>query len=869
MYDVRCTTDPWVQRVTRRWGKVHHLRRRFIHWACFIVHCTLLTSCLSSRRLPDNQYLLYTQTVKGNELIEDDELLELIPQRPNKRFLQSPFTISLWIYQAFSGNYRPDSARRELEVRTARFEQESQNLINNPKALRKLNRRFSRQARHLQRYIEGGNWVMRNFGEPPVYYAAADAQSNTLKMQRYLQSKGFFRAKTGFSVDTLLDRRVRVNYLITEDLPYTYATVRYQIPDRRIDSLVGYSLANSLLKVGARYDADNLENERIRIEELLRNNGYYGFSRQYIRYEVARDSAFIDSAFVGSQPVDLTVQLANPPGQTAHPIYRIGDVQMTVARDTKQPLDTIAYNRITYLLERGLYRPRLLDTKISLRPGDLYRQNAYNATQRQLFLLNQFRFSNVNFTDTTNRRLRTVITATPLDKYDATVEGGATGLYQTQSLYPGGFGNLSLRVRNLFGGLETFETSVRFGIEAQTGFIQIDSVYSSREFGLTNSLTFPQILFPGRLRFRFNELNPRTQVSLGYTSISRPEYSRQNLRLAMTYLWQKNQAQQFTLSPADINYLRASRIASTFEEFLKQQDAQGNPIRTSFQSAFFSSINAGYTYNTNVVGQNRRANFLRVTGESGGTTLNLISNRAIERLADQTGLRYFKYLRTNIDYRHYLPVGVNSVLAFRANGGLVVGYGPDRTAPYEKRFFAGGANSVRAWLPRRLGWGAAYPQSGTQDTPLFREEEGGAFDYRFERPGDVLLEGSAELRGRLIKFGSALNLDGAAFVDVGNVWLLRRQSSSTASTNLDRGVFQPGTFLEQLAVGTGVGIRFDFSFVILRLDAAVKVYDPARRYVASDGRLVDERFILPKFSFGNLASGPNPVVLNFGIGYPF
>lgn len=854
-------------------SKVHH-SRRILHCTLFIVHCTLLTGCFSARRLPPNQYLLYAQAVKGNEAIGSDELLALLPQRPNKRFLQTPLTISLWIYQVSSGNYRPDSARRELEARTTRFDQESQNLINNPKELRKLNRRFSRQARRLQRYIEGGNWVMRNFGEPPVYYAAADARTNTLKMQRYLQSKGFFRARTAFSVDTLLDRRVRVNYLITEDLPYTYTTITYQIPDRRIDSLVGYSRANSFLKVGDRYDAANIDNERIRIEGLLRNSGYYGFSRQYINCVVASDSAYLDSAFVRTQPVDLTVEIANPPNQAAHPIYRIGDVEVTIARDPKLPLDTLTHNGIRYFLEPGLYRPRLLDTKIALRPGSLYQQTAYNTTQRQLFLLNQFRFSNVNFTDTTNRLLRTAISATPLDKFDATIEGGATGLYQSQSLYPGGFGNLSLRVRNLFGGLETFETSVRFGIEAQTGFIQIKEVYTSKEFAITNALTFPQILLPGQFRFRFNELNPRTQISLGYTSTIRPDYSRQNLRLAMTYLWQKNQAQQFTANIADINYLRSdipdTEVGNAFSDFLRQQSELGNPIQTSFRNAFFSSLNFGYTYNTNIVGQNSRANFLRVTGESGGTTLNLLPTSAIQDLSDETGLSFFKYLRTNIDYRHYLPIGVTSVLALRANGGVVFGYGPGRTAPYEKRFFAGGANSVRAWLPRRLGWGASYPQSGTTAAPLFLENsEGGAFDYRFERPGDVLLEGSAELRGRLLKLGGALNLNGAAFVDVGNVWLLGQTTTSPSNANLDRGIFRPGTFLEQLAVGTGVGIRFDFSFVILRLDAAVKVYDPARRYTTSDGREVDERFVLSKFSFGQLTSGTNPVVVNFGIGYPF
>lgn len=881
MKNVQCILGQSSLHRSPKRGKIQHfspIRRTLL----YILHCTFfilfLSSCLSSKRLPSDQYLLYAQQVRGNEAVESDELLALIPQRPNKRFLQSPFTISLWIYQAASGNYQPDSARRELERRTARFEQESQALINDPKALRQLNRRFSRDARRLQRYIEGGNWIMRNFGEPPVYYAAADARANADKMQRYLYTKGFFLARTDYSVDTLLDRRVRVNYLVTEGMPYQLTSVSYQIPDRRIDSLVGFSLVNSLLKAGDRYDADKIDNERVRLEEYLRNNGYFGFSRRFIDVQYVTDTAkaYLDTTNTRFQPVDLIVSIANPPGRSAHPVFRIGDVQMTIARDPKLPLDTISHNGITFLLEPGLYKPRLLDTKIALRPGNLYQQSDYTATQRQLFLLNQFRFSNVNFTDSTGRRLKTVITATPLDKYDATVEGGATGLYQNQSLVPGGFGNLSLRARNPFGGLETIEASVRFGIEAQTGFAD-NFVYSARELGATVALTSPQIWFPGRVRFLFNPYNPRTQISLGYTSTNRPDYNRQNFRLAMTYLWQKSQAQQFTVNIADINFLRAAEgsnaaLSTAFQSFLDQQSAQGNPIRASFRNAFFSSISFGYTYNTNIIGENRRANFLRITAESGGTTLNLLSARAVADLSDRTGLSFFKYLRTNVDYRHYLPLSRFTLLAFRINAGLLFGYGPDRTGPYERRFFAGGANSVRAWLPRRLGLGASYPNSFTTadaiTLPVFRDSlQGGAFDYRFERPGDVLLEGSAELRGRLLRFGSSFNINGALFVDAGNVWLLENRSSFTA--NASRGVFQPGSFFQQMAVGTGVGLRFDFSFVVLRLDAAVKAYDPARRYLTTDGRLVDERFILRQFSFRNLGSGPNPVVLNFGIGYPF
>jgi hypothetical protein len=698
-------------------AKKRHLNRLLLYCSLFIVHCSLITSCHSAKTLPENRYLLYAQTVKGNEAIQSDELLALLPQRPNKGFILKPFTISMWIYRGQLWKYKPDSARRELEVLTARFEQESQTLTNDPKRLRKLNRQFARKARHAQRYIEGGDWWMRNFGEPPVYYTQADAQANALKMQKYLINKGFFRAKTSFSVDTLIDERVRVSYLVDEGLPYVYTNINYQIPDRRIDSLVGYSLANSLVKVGNRYDGDKLNAERVRLEEYLRNNGYYGFSRQYITPRVARDTALalLDSAYTTTQPVDLTISIANPPGRAAHPVFRAGDVQMTIARDANVLLDTIPYNGITYLLEHDLYKPRLLDTKIALRPGSLYRQRDFNSTQRQLFLLNQFRFSNVNFTDTTGGRLKTVISATPLEKYDITGEGGATGLYQTQSLYPGGFANISLRVRNLFGGLETFETSLRFGLEAQTGFIDIDKVYTSQEFGLTNALTFPQLLIPGRLRFRFNELNPRTQISLGYTSTARPDYTRQNFRAAMTYLWQKDQARQFTVSIADANFLRSAiptdAIGESFRNFLRQQTAQGNPIETSFRNAFFSSIGFGYTYNTNIIGENRRANFLRITAESGGTTLNLLGTSGIENLERSTNLNLFKYLRLNVDYRHYLPLGRYSLMAFRGNTGVVFGYGSRGDAPYEKRFFAGGANSVRAWLPRRLGLGAAYPDS--------------------------------------------------------------------------------------------------------------------------------------------------------------
>ena len=180
--------------------------------------------------------------------------------------------------------------------------------------------------------------------------------------------------------------------------------------------------------------------------------------------------------------------------------------------------------------------------------------------------------------------------------------------------------------------------------------------------------------------------------------------------------------------------------------------------------------------------------------------------------------------------------------------------------PYERFFFAGGSNSIRAWLPRRLGPGAAVPYLSVPNNPALNAN--GQFVYRYEQPGNVLLEGSAELRGRL--FHLLADVNGAIFVDAGNVWTLSSNANQIGS------VFQFNTFIPQIAVGTGVGLRLDFSFFLIRLDGGIKVWDPARvNLKPRDGSQMDPRFILPEFSLRRLTRGPNPLVVNFGIGYPF
>ncbi|GAB3995395.1 BamA/TamA family outer membrane protein [Spirosoma daeguense] len=864
------------------------------HCSLFIIHCILLaglSSCFSSKQLRSNEYILTSQSVRGNHAISDEDLESLIPQKPNRRLLGLPITPQLWFYQIGQRRFDREAALRELEAKTNEFEQQSQALANQPNALRKLNRRYGRKLNKLRIRAEEGNWAMRNLGDPPAYFAQKDAQTNAAKMQKYLSDKGFFNARVRYKLDTLRRRQIRVSYLINENAGFYLRNIFYEVADPKVDSIVRQSLNVSKLQTGQRFDFENMTEEKIRIESLLRDQGYYAFSRQYIRATdvdtTRRGTDRFQSGDSTLRKVDVVLQIANPPGSASHPIYNIGDVEVRISPNGDAEVvgdnpamasasaryDTLKRDGIQYLLGARNMSLRLLESKILFRPNQLYSQANYRDTQRQLFLLNQFKFVNLNFIDTTNRRLRTLITASPLDKYDYTFEGGLFVLAQRQ---PGPFANVTFRARNLFGGLETFETTVRYGIEFQTGFgtDQEDNrtFYQSNEFGIITSLSFPQILFPGRGRFFFTRYNPNTQVSLSFNNTIRPDYTRSLLRATMAYNWQITQSKQFNFLIADINLINANfpntDIGAAFQKQLALETSTGSTIAQSFRRSLSSSFSFAYTYNTNVPGKNRRANFFRSAIESGGTTLNFFSNKTIEHWSDTsvTGLQFYKFLRLSVDYRHYVPIRSRTTLAFRFNTGIVYGYGPNSTAPYEKLFFAGGSNSIRGWLPRRLGPGSEMPQP-TPDYPTVpafnkRPGRGDQFAYTFEKPGDMLIEGSVELRGRLFRLGADVN--GALFIDAGNVWSIRDNPRRVGEQ------FQFDTFIPQIAVGTGVGLRIDFSFFVIRFDGGIKVWDPARKYQPKpDLSFKDERFMLPLFSFRRMSSGPNPLIINFGIGYPF
>ncbi|MBK5277950.1 MAG: BamA/TamA family outer membrane protein [Bacteroidia bacterium] len=411
-----------------------------------------------------------------------------------------------------------------------------------------------------------------------------------------------------------------------------------------------------------------------------------------------------------------------------------------------------------------------------------------------------------------------------------------------------------MKKRNLFKGLEIGEINGRFGFEGVASATDENAIYSSTEASINASLIFPRFLIPLKERtfYKYGQYNPRTKISSGYTYSDRPEYQRGITNVSGTYTWDINHKKQFSLTAVNLNIID-SDLSPKFDQQLKDLQQQGNNLINAFKRSFVSSMIFSFTWNpTNYGNQESNSHIIRTTLESGGTFLNI----GIPKILLERNLELYQYLRLSFDFRKNIILDKSRSLAYRINSGIGLPYGSSNDVlPYEKNFFAGGSNSIRAWRPRRLG-------IGSQPPPLSLDTaRNGVFDYKYEKPGEILIEGSIELRQKLFGFVSS-----AIFLDVGNVWLFRELTPPPAALTTPKWSgntkFNLSSFLSEFGVGTGFGLRFDFNFLLLRLDVGIKAWDPARQ--------AGDRFVLDNLRFYKpYSKDREPVIYNIGIGYPF
>lgn len=812
----------------------------------------LLSGCLGTKYLKADEKLLNRQYMKAPKGLSTEGMSELFVQKPNRKLLGLTGHYLVWMYYPGEKRFNDPKSRsskdafiRKKEVVERKFDRKI-NQANDPKKKSSLTFRKQKKLDALNKKIENGNLFMQ-WGEPVAVFDTAAMRMSRERINDYLFNKGYFLNKVTTN-PKIFRKLVTVVYNIEPGPHYLYDTLIYQIPDSVVLKYVKQHEDESLVKKGRSYDQAGLGSERERIDLMLKDRGYYDFSRQYIDFDV-------DTSYKTPQHrVAVMLKIANPVRRDYHKQFIVDSVAMQPDAGVQIPPSvkrfSKVYRDITFNYYSDLYSKRILAQRIFIHKDSLYSRSKTFDTQRQLANLDVFKFVNVNY-DTSGGRFIASIFTSPLDRYAWSNEAGVS---LTQG-FPGPYYSLSFKKRNLFRGLETFELTGRFGFEGVASAADRDNVYKSTEGNVNGTITFPQFLLPffGNLSYELGRYNPRTKLLAGYTYTDRPEYRRSIVTVSNTYNWENPRKTQYSFTLNNLNIIRSQKFGS-FDSLLNAlYTEQGNNLRNSFKPSFVSSMIFQVIWNPKNYGNTETNSFfVRAAAESGGTFFNFFQPEFITK----EGLEIYKYVRLSLDFRHIKVMNKHTVLAFRFNSGVGYSYGDNGTLPYEKFFFAGGSNSVRAWRPRRLGIGTYPPQLAANSN------KDGLFDYRFEKPGELLIEGSIELRKKLFGF-----VNGAVFVDAGNVWSFKETpppttASATTATWNGSTKFKPGEFYKQFGVGTGFGLRFDFTFLILRLDAGIKAYDP--------GREEGDRFVLNRFRFFKpFGTTREPVIYNVGIGYPF
>jgi outer membrane protein assembly factor BamA len=819
----------------------------------------LLSGCLGTKHLKENQQLLYKQRIKAPSNINEEELRALYSQRPNRKFLSFvPFYYLVAIYYAGEKRYDAEEfIRKKTEV-----EKTFDAKIARTSSQRRINNLQFRKQKKIDKYnsrIEKGNLFMQ-WGESIAVYDSALVNITINRFKSYLFSQGYF--ENHVSANTSAQGKfVRVNYEVEVGQPYIIDSIFYRISDSTVYSLIVQDQKNSLIRKGQRYQEENFTAERERIDLYLKDNGYYDFSRQYVDFN-------IDTTLLDDRQIAVMMTIRDPAKRGHHKQFVVDSVRFTTDAGVTNPgvnRQERTYRDVQYRYYEDDYNLKILSQRVFLAPGNLYSRTGTFETQRQLAHLDAFKFVNINYDSSGGKFLANIFTSA-LDRYEWSNE---IGVNVTEG-FPGPFYNLNFKKRNLFGGLENFELNGRIGIEGVASATEDLNVYKSTEAGINASITFPQFLWPFRnaTQIRLGKYNPKTRLAIGYNYTDRPEYRRNSTTFSNTYTWQNQRTTQYSLALFNLSLINSEIKSAEFEDVLSELESLGNyNLARSFQPSFVSSMIFSVTWNRNYGTFDRNAVFIRAQIEPGGTTLNFIDPEVISK----QGLQYFKYLRMNFDFRQVRILSNWATFAYRLNAGVAYSYGSDRSLPYEKYYFAGGSNSIRAWRPRRLGLGSVPPPR-TTDTPDKSDPTAdGLFSYRLEKPGEILFEGSVELRSKLFGF-----VGGAVFVDAGNVWLFSQQTQENPETGQREEVagnskFRMKSFYKELGIGTGFGLRFDFTFLVLRFDVGMKVYDP--------GREEGDRFVLDKVKFfrpfatahedGTYSNFREPVIYNIGIGYPF
>lgn len=764
------------------------MQNRYLKY--FIVLSLFFTiGCGNTKFLPEGE-LLYTGSCvkvkdsvikKKDRKVLEKELEAMVRPKPNKKILG--LRAKLWIY----------------------------NLAGKPKKTKGI------------RY-----WLRNKVGEAPVLFSQVDLDYSISILRNFTENRGYF--KTRVSADsTAKNKRVTAEYKVWPKRQYKIKNVKFPEDSSALGKEIALTSSRTLLKEGNPYDLEVIKLERERIDAGLKEKGYFYFNPDYILAQV-------DST-KGNYEVNIKLKIKDETPDKAKIAYKIDKIvvypNFSISKDSAiyKKEDIVQYKDFTIIDSAHTFNPRVFDRALYFKKGDYYNRKNHNLSLNRFVNLGTFNFVKNDFkvSDSLKNTLDAYYYLTLLPKKFIRLEV----LGKTNSAnYTGTEINVNWNNRNVFRGAELLTVSVFSGADFQlSGQNKGHNIY---KLGGETSLTWPRFISPFKMESS-SEFVPKTKATIKY------EYQKRTLLYALNsfntsfgYIWKDNIRKEQQLNFVDITYVSPNNVSSEYRADILADPTLGKVI----EKQLIFGPTYSYTFTNTMLKLKKNTFYFNGKADLAGNITGLLmgANTKQGNTKKIFDVPFSQYIKVEADFRHYLKLGTESVLASRVFVGAGFAYGNSTSLPTIKQFIVGGTNSIRAFRARSLG-------PGSYQAPLISNS------YLPDQSGDLKLELNTEYRAKIYGL-----MKGALFVDTGNIWLLNADPNKPgAEISKD--------FMKQIAVGAGAGLRFDFSFLILRTDLAF----PLREPYLPEG----QRWLINSINFGSGSWRKENLILNIAIGYPF
>jgi outer membrane protein insertion porin family len=688
------------------------------------------------------------------------------------------------------------------------------------------NKTRTNKRRGLKHYLN------THIGEPPVLISSVDLAKNSNILQNRLQNVSYFQAQ--INGDTVSkNKTAKAVYTVNAGPSYHYRSVTFPTNKNDLDTAVTGTSKQTFLKPGDKYNLDVIKNERIRIDARLKEEGFFYFSPEdlIMRYD----------STIANHQIDMFVKVKDATPDEARWIYKIRNIYVYPRyslRDTAVKLDSaVKYRWYSVIDPRHTVKPFVFKNAVLLQPGEVYNRTEHNNSLNRMINLGPFSFVKNRFEDVTpdSALLDIYYQLTQYRRKSLSVDVLAR---QTSANYNGTQINLNFRNRNTFKGAELF-TATLFG-SSDLQFGGNSNGYNVYQVGIQPSISWPRFISP----FNFNTNNayiPHTILTAGYTLINRTKlYTLNSFNGSFGYSWKPSIHKQHDLNLINITYVDAASVTKVYRDSILK--TRNPALAHVINNQFTFGPSYGYTY-TNTTEDYRTNTFYyngRVTLSGNIYGLLTGADTLKGKVSKLFGTPFNQFTKFENEIRFYHKVGAGSKIATRLMVDVGLPYGNSTVLPYSQQFFIGGPNSLRGFQARSLGPGAyVLPPSLSGSSNSFTADES----------GDIKIEANAEFRPKLFSI-----VEGALFVDAGNIWLLRPNRLQPSAA------FGPN-FINQMAVDAGFGLRFNLTVLVLRTDFGFPLIEP--KLPAS------QRTVINGIDFTDAKWRGSNMIFNLAIGYPF